>query len=69
MKAKSPITFKNSGIRGSMLASGDAANPPILGFYAAQWASGVNGNMNARWRRRDGAGHGMRSSKELKGRR
>lgn len=69
MHSRGPIKFKNSGIRGSMIPAGGSAggNPPTLGFRATQYGSGANGNMNAGWRHRDGAGHGMRSSKEIKG--
>ena len=67
MHCKGPITKKNSGIAGTMIPAGgsNGGNPPTLGFRTRQFSSGSNGNHNAKWRTRDGAGHGMRSSKEI----
>ncbi len=50
---------------GRMLSSGSPANPATMGFWVKKWGNGANNSHTAK--QKDGAGHGMRSSKELSG--
>lgn len=62
-----PVEFPNRRSARKLGVAATRQRDGTLGYRVKKWGNGIMGDHLARWRHRDGAGHGMRNLRDRGG--